>query len=120
MPHRFSEGGYRYRHRHESTTNGCALSIGEMIEQVDSGTTSYERTLQQCSVKMSREASEQLYQVSTEALPLGGAFQVAALILLSAYAHHSPACRPGPTAQASCGQPVQPGRFPCCPGYSRP
>ena len=71
MPHRFSEGGYRYRHRHESTTNGCALSIGEMIEQVDSGTTSYERTLQQCSVKMSREASEQLYQVTAVRLNEG-------------------------------------------------
>lgn len=58
MPHRFSEGGYRYRHRRESTTNGCALSIGEMIEQVDSGTTGYERTLEQCGVKVSRETSE--------------------------------------------------------------
>lgn len=101
MPHRFSEGGYRYWNRHESTTNGCALSIGEMIGQVDSGTPGYERILEQCSAKVGREASEQLYQVSPEALPLGGAFHMAALTLLSAHAHHSPALRPSYAAQAN-------------------
>ena len=115
MPHRFSEGGYRYRHRHESTTNGCALCIGEMIEQVDSGTTSYERTLEQCSVKVSREASEQLYQVSTEAPPLGGAFHMATLTLLSANAPHSLACRPCLAARASRWSEVQPASVPGCP-----
>lgn len=72
MPHRFSEDGYRYWHRYEFTTNGCALRICEMIEQVDSGTTGYQRPLEQCDMKVNREASEQLYQVSPEALPLGG------------------------------------------------
>lgn len=34
------------------TPNGCALSIGEMVEQVDSGSTGYERTLEQHGLKV--------------------------------------------------------------------
>lgn len=34
------------------TPNGCALSIGEMIEQIDAGTSGYERTLEQSGIKV--------------------------------------------------------------------